>query len=141
MKPILTLLLVAGCWLMVGCQGRQNLTPWPTNAGILPPMPLAITNSVSISRKLAVEKSAAYDAMAPAPLPQCPPLHWEASPGWGGLVISGPALETLDWNHTGCPQYPKICTALAWLTETTDYVLPVQKAGNEFAKIIPFETE
>lgn len=72
--------------------------------------------------------------------PQCPPLHWEASNGWGGLVISGPFLETLDFYNTGCPQYPRINVARAWLTETADYLLPYE-GKTEFARIIPFETE
>lgn len=161
------LLLLCGCAILD--QGRQNPggyegdksdswtghkpAPWPTNAAVSsPPMPVASINPAKTDSQLIVARTTAYDEMAPVsykPMsvvitpkpPQCPPLHWEASNGWGGIVISGPDLSVLDWNHTGCPQYPNICAVRAWLTETTDYVLPVQTSGQEFARIIPVETE
>jgi len=161
----LTTLLLLACLLGAGCSilsgGRQSpgnydggnsdswtgqpQAPWPTNASIMPPAVIRESRITEIS-------TPTYDEMTPVSykpmsvvitpkLPPCPPLHWEASNGWGGIVISGPDLSVLDWNHTGCPQYPNICAVRAWLTETTDYVLPVQTSGQEFARIIPFETE
>jgi len=140
MKHILTMLLLA-----TGCS-TQPVKLTPNISAMMPPMP------VQSNIKPMVARTVSYDEMAPVSykpmsvvimpkLPPCPPLHWEASNGWGGIVISGPDLSVLDWNHTGCPQYPNVCTVRAWLTETTDYVLPVQTSGQEFARIIPFETE
>ncbi len=140
----LPLLLVA-CWSLTGC------APSPTGpqsvmvpAAIIPP-------GAVVKHSLTPQNAPIYNQMAPVSykpmsavitprLPKCPPLHWESSPGWGGLVISGPALETLDFYNTGCPQYPRINVARAWLTETTDYLLPYE-GKTEFAKILPFETE
>ena len=76
--------------------------PWPTNASLMPPKPVVITNQTQ------VQKSVAYDALAPVSyqplaaamvIPQTPQfiIHWDNQNGIGMLIESTKDLTDDSW--------------------------------------------